>query len=108
MSVTLAPAPGDGTRFFIRLDGRHAGGVTVHSVRGDAFSYGVAVAPEMRRRGAAEAGLSLLFEAMRARGFRRAVVRVEEGNAASLALHEKLGFRRTALENGVVRLERAL
>lgn len=108
MSVSLAPAPGDGTRFFIRLDGRHAGGVTVHSVCGDAFSYGIAVAPEMRRRGAAEAGLSLLFERMRAQGFRRVFARIEEGNAASLALHRKLGFRETGREGGVVCMERAL
>ena len=108
MSVELVPVPGDARRFFIRLDGRHAGGGTVHSERGETFSYGVAVAPEMRRRGAAEAGLTLLFEAMRRRGYRRAAVRVRADNAASLALHEKLGFARTGQDGEDVLLEREL
>lgn len=107
-AVELVPLAGDGSRYFIRLDGRHAGGVAVHSVSGDAFSYGVAVAPDMRRKGAAAGGLELLFGLMRARGFARAVVRVREDNAASLALHEKLGFVRRESAGGVVILEKRL
>lgn len=107
-SVELLPVGEDGLRFFIRLDGAHAGGVTVHSVCGDAFSYGIAVAPSLRGRGAAAGALTLLFERMRARGFARAVVRVREDNAASLALHEKLGFTRTAQGDGVVTLKKSL
>ncbi len=82
----------DDLRFFILSDGRHAGGITVHSVQGNAFSYGIAVSPAMRRRGIAKAALPLLFARMRRRGFTRAVVQIEETNAASLALHAALGF----------------
>ena len=95
-------------RYLIRAGGRHAGGITVHSVRGDAFSYGIAIAPDMRRHGVASAALLQLFEQMRAQGFACAIAQVQEQNAASLALHAKLGFIRTLNEDGVVTLERAL
>ncbi len=107
--IELLPA-GDARerRYLIRMQGRHAGGVTVHSVQGDVFSYGVAIAPGLRRRGVAAAALCALFERMRAQGFRLARVRVCAGNAASLALHAKLGFARVAEEAGVVTLEKRL
>ena len=59
----------DDLRFFILSGGRHAGGVTVHSVNPPSFSYGIAIAPAMRRRGIAREALSLLFEDMKRRGF---------------------------------------
>ena len=98
----------DDLRFFILLDGKHAGGITVHSVNPPAFSYGVAIAKDMRRKGAARAALLLLFDHMNRRGFSRACVQIESANAASLALHSALGFIITGEENGVVFLERAL
>ena len=94
----------DDLRFFILLDGAHAGGITVHSVQGTSFSYGIAVAPAMRRRGAAKAALPLLFERMAARGFTRAVVQVAPQNAASLALHRRLGFSVTHADEHAVTL----
>ena len=84
----------DDLRFFILLDGRHAGGVTVHSVNPPEFSYGIAIAKDMRRKGAARAALPLLFEHMMQLGFTRAVVQIAPDNAASLALHRALGFVR--------------
>ena len=98
----------DDLRFHFHLNGRHAGGITVHSVRGESFSYGIAVAKDMRRQGAASAALGLLFERMKARGFKRVAVQIEAGNAASLALHDKLGFVRVAQRDGVIQLEKAL
>lgn len=98
MNVTLrhiGKSAGD-LRFFILCDGRHAGGITVHSVRGTRFSYGIAVAPAMRRRGIARAALKLLFDRMQKLGFAEAVVQVAPENAASLALHAGLGFTRIA------------
>ena len=95
-------------RFHFRLNGRHAGGITVHSVEGDRFSYGIAVAKELRRRGAASAALALLFERMKARGYAVAAVQIKAGNNASLALHDKLGFARVAQRDGVICLEKAL
>ena len=44
MQISLLPLdPPPCLRYFIRADGRHAGGITVHSVQGAQFSYGVAV-----------------------------------------------------------------
>ncbi len=98
MNITLKSIgkSADDLRFFILLDGRHAGGITVHSVQGASFSYGIAVAPEKRRRGVARKALLLLFAQMRAKGFARAVVRIAPDNAASLALHHGLGFVETS------------
>ena len=63
MQLSLLPLdPPPCLRYFIRADGRHAGGITVHSVQGAQFSYGVAVSGDMRRRGIASAALPLLFE----------------------------------------------
>ena len=54
MQLSLLPLdPPPCLRYFIRADGRHAGGITVHSVQGAQFSYGVAVSGDMRRRGVA-------------------------------------------------------
>ena len=67
MRVSLLPLdPPPSLRFFIRADGLHAGGITVHSVSGARFSYGIAVSGAMRRRGVASSALPLLFAAMKA------------------------------------------
>ena len=71
MQLSLLPLdPPPCLRYFIRADGKHVGGITVHSVSGMRFSYGIAVSKAMRRRGIASAALPLLFETMKARGFR--------------------------------------
>lgn len=98
----------DDLRFFILSDGQHAGGITVHSVHPPRFSYGIAVAPALRRRGVAKAALSLLFEEMAHRGFSQAVVQVAPSNAASLALHASLGFEAVSRDGEAVTLVRNL
>ena len=98
----------DDLRFFILSEGQHAGGITVHSVHPPCFSYGIAVAPALRRRGVAKAALSLLFEEMARRGFSQAVVQVAPGNAASLALHASLGFEVVSWDREAVTLVRVL
>ena len=95
-------------RWFNRAGSRHAGGITVHSISGESFSYGIAVAPALRSRGIAKAALPLLFEEMKKRGFNRAEVQIESGNAASLALHRGLGSRLYAEDERTVSLERRL
>ena len=85
----------DDLRFFILLDGQHAGGITVHSINPPQFSYGVAIARDMRRRGVAKAALPLLFEEMKRLGFTTAIVQIAPENTASLALHAALGFEET-------------
>ena len=109
MQLSLLPLdPPPCLRYFIRADGRHAGGITVHSAQGAQFSYGVAVSKAMRRRGIASAALPLLFETMKARGFSVCVVQIAPDNAASLALHRKLGFVHTGRNAQAVTLEKAL
>ena len=98
----------DDLRFFIHLDGRHAGGITIHSVSGDTFSYGILVVPALRGRGVARDALHQLFALMRARGFMRAVVCVAPENAASLALHASLGFEVVSRDREAVTMVRNL
>ena len=109
MQLSLLPLdPPPCLRYFIRADGRHAGGITVHSVQGAQFSYGVAVSKAMRRRGIASAALPLLFETMKSRGFTARVVQIAPDNAASLALHRKLGFVQTGRNAQALTMEKAL
>lgn len=109
MQLSLLPLdPPPCLRYFIRADGRHAGGITVHSVQGAQFSYGVAVSKAMRRRGIASAALPLLFETMKSRGFTACAVQIAPDNAASLALHRKLGFVQTGRNAQTVTMEKAL
>jgi len=92
----------DDLRFFILLNGQHAGGITVHSANPPHFSYGIAIARNMRRKGIAKAALPLLFADMKRRGFTKALVQIEPDNAASLALHRVLGFEITAKDETAV------
>ena len=98
----------DDLRFFILLDGQHAGGITVHSIKGNSFSYGIAIAPHMRRKGVAKAALPLLFDRMKQKGFARAVVQIAPDNAASLALHHALGFALSSEADDALTLTRIL
>ena len=95
-------------RLFILKDGAHAGGVTVHSVQGTCFSYGIAVTETRRRQGIAKAALPLLFDFMKRRGFDTVLVQVRPDNAASLALHTSLGFDETARDSHAVTLTKTL
>ena len=98
----------DDLRFFILSEGRHAGGITVHSINPPRFSYGIAVAPALRRRGVASTALALLFEEMQRRGFSQAVVQIAPSNAASLALHASLGFEVVSRDGEAVTMVRNL
>jgi len=98
----------DDLRFFILKDGQHAGGITVHSVNPPSFSYGIAVAPHMRKKGVAKAALLLLFHEMKRRGFSQAVVQAAPENQASLALHESLGFSYVSRTEDAVTFEKLL
>ncbi len=98
----------DDLRFFILLDGQHAGGITVHSVKPPQFSYGVAIAKGVRRKGIAKAALPLLFDEMKRHGFAKAVVQIAPDNAGSLALHTALGFIQTQASIDALTFELAL
>ncbi len=107
MIVTLVPLEG-GERFFIRADGEHAGGITLHSICGTCFSYGIAIAPAKRHRGIAKEALSQLFAQMKGCGFDRVLVQIRPDNAASLGLHQSLGFRETERTRDAVMMEHPL
>lgn len=109
MQLSLLPLdPPPCLRYFIRADGRHAGGSRFTPFRARQFSYGVAVSKAMRRRGVASSALMLLFETMKSRGFTACVVQIAPDNAASLALHRKLGFVQTGRNAQAVTMEKAL
>ena len=98
----------DDLRFFIYEDSAHAGGITVHSISGEAFSYGVAIAREKRNRSVAKAALPLLYDFMKMRGFSRVFADIAPENAASLALHASLGFTETRRTAQAIRMEKTL
>ena len=108
VSIRSIGKSADDLRFFLYEDGSHAGGITVHSVSADAFSYGVAVAREKRNRGVAKAALPLLYDFMKARGFSRIFVEIAPENAASLALHRALGFELVSGGENAIRMEKPL
>ena len=108
VSIRSIGKSADDLRFFIYDAGSHAGGITVHSISGEAFSYGVAVAREKRNRGVAKAALPLLYDCMKARGFSRVIVQIAPENAASLALHAALGFTETGSTAQAIRMEKTL
>ena len=99
----------DDLRWFIQANGRHAGGITLHSISGDCFSYGIAVSPAFRRQGIAKTALLLLFQELSSKNFRRAAVDIHADNTASLALHQSLGFIPVSGPSGsVIRMTRDL
>ena len=104
--IALLPIGED--RFFIRKDGKHAGGITLHSMTDTGFSYGIAVAPDMRRQGVAKQALLLLFAQMKARGFQTTLVQVKKENVPSLRLHEALGFQSIQEEEDIITLAKTL
>ena len=77
--------------------GSAVGSISTHRCepRTGVFRYGVSVAREHRRRGYASEAVTLVlkyyFEELR---YQKCLVGVHSNNPASVALHEKLGFRR--------------
>jgi len=96
----------DDLRFFIIVDGQHAGGISVYGLDRPRFSYGIAVSRHMRRKGAAKGALALLFAQMKTDGYTHAAVQIEDVNTASLALHAALGFTKTGVNGRIVTMEK--
>jgi RimJ/RimL family protein N-acetyltransferase len=89
-------ASGDNIRLVI-ADGtdQAIGDITTHDCdsRVGTFSYGVSIAAAHRRQGYAAEALGLLFRYMfEERRYQRAWVIIDGFNAASVALHEQMGF----------------
>ncbi len=62
--------------------------------------HSIYIRHDQRRHGVGEALMNALIDACAASGFRRMISYIDADNAASLALHEKLGFSRAGLLPG--------
>ena len=97
---------GDEFRFAIENEsGTVVGDLTTHHCdpRVGAFSYGIMVRDEQRRKGyAAEAILLVLRHYFLERRYQKVTVHVYEFNEASQRLHERLGFEREGRERRTV------
>lgn len=91
-------ASGDNIRLVIAdADDRAVGDITTQNCdpRVGTFSYGVSIAAAQRRQGYATEALGLLFRNMfHERRYQKAWVVINVQNAASVTLHEQLGFVR--------------
>ena len=72
--------------------GTVAGYVGSQTVLGETDMMNVAVHPEFRRQGIAEALILVLIEDLKARQSHCLTLEVRDSNASALALYEKLGF----------------
>ena len=78
--------------FAVRCEGCLVGVVSLFEQPDGTVCDGVDVFPAFRRRGYASHALQLLTEVARARGFTVQTAQIRTDNAASIALHGKLGF----------------
>ena len=93
---------GDCGDFFIaaKVGGRIAGYAVACSQKRNAEIPSLAVHPDYRRRGVADALLRHLLQALGAAGVRRVELMVRTGNTAGAQLYRSLGFRRVRLAPG--------
>ena len=80
--------------WLVAMDGDTvAGYIGSQSVLGEADIMNVAVAPQYRRRGIAEALLGELQQVLKAQGVYCLTLEVRVSNDTAIALYEKLGYR---------------
>ena len=75
-------------------DGQVCGYVGSQTVLGETDMMNVAVSPEFRRKGIAEALVNALVEALKEQGSHCLTLEVRASNSPARALYEKLGFSR--------------
>ena len=86
------------------LDGdRVAGYVGSQSVLGESDMMNVAVHPDYRRQGIAEALCNALVEALKQKGNHCLTLEVRASNEPAKALYEKLGFQQVGLRKNYYR-----
>lgn len=73
-------------------DDKVVGSISLYGRTDSIASVGAEVFPEERGKGYAAEGMRLILEIARKRGYRVIQDQVRVDNAASIALHEKLGF----------------
>jgi ribosomal-protein-alanine N-acetyltransferase len=87
-----------GELFFVAKRARRVAGYMVTCVEGsDAEIVSLAVHPDFRRQGLAQALMRRTMRDLRAAGIRRAELMVRTGNTAGACLYRFFGFRRVGL-----------
>lgn len=79
-------------QFAVRVDGCVVGFASLYAHEDGTVSDGIEVFPSFRRCGFAARALSLLMDSARERGYSTMTAQVRTDNAASLSLHQSLGF----------------
>ena len=90
--------------WLVALEGeRVAGYVGSQTVMGETDMMNVAVHPDYRRKGIAEALILALLEGLKARGSHSLTLEVRASNAPAIALYQKLGFQQIGLRKNYYR-----
>ena len=90
--------------WLVALDGQSVVGyVGSQSVLGESDMMNVAVHPEYRRKGIAEALVELLISELAEKGNHALMLEVRSSNDPAIALYEKLGFRQVGLRKNYYR-----
>ncbi len=82
---------------------RVAGYVGSQTVMGETDMMNIAVHPDFRRRGIAEALVNALVEGLKTMDSHCLTLEVRDSNAPAIALYEKLGFQQTGLRKNYYR-----
>lgn len=82
------------------LGGKTAGYAGMNCVLDECYVDDIAVFPEFRRNGIAQALLESLICAAKERGASFLTLEVRESNAPAIALYEKLGFQKVGRRRG--------
>ena len=90
--------------WLVALEGEQVVGyVGSQTVIDESDMMNIAVHPDFRRRGIAEALVADLEAALRQRGSRALTLEVRDSNAPAIALYEKLGFAQVGLRKNYYR-----
>ncbi len=90
--------------WLVALEGdRLAGYVGSQTVLDESDMMNIAVHPDFRRRGIAQALIGALIPALRARGSGCLALEVRASNGPAIALYEKLGFAQAGLRKNYYR-----